>query len=92
MILCLEYIPLLSHFVLTFCVCSLHYAGCRVEVPHPSRIWALVAEAGLEACAGFLVGGIGACPLEGRAGSRPSSGQGRMRGECLEAAVGSGSL
>ena len=51
-----------------------------------------MAEAGLEACAGFLVGGIGACPLEGRAGSRPSSGQGRMRGECLEAAVGSGSL
>ena len=32
----------------------------------------LVGEVGLEACAGFLVGGAGACPLVGGAGSWPS--------------------
>ena len=38
----------------------------------------LVGEAGLEACAGCLVGGAGACPLVGGAGSWPSGGQGRV--------------
>ena len=90
MILCLEHIPLLSHFVLTFCVCSLHYVGCRVEVPHPSGIWPLVAEAGLEACAGFLVGGIGACPLVGGVGFCPSGGQGHVKGYIFSSLLAGG--
>ena len=39
-----------------------------------------MAEAGLETCAGFLVGGSIACPLVGGAGSCPSGGQGPVKG------------
>ena len=45
-----------------------------------------------EACAGFLVGAAGSCPLVGAAGSCPSSGQGRVRGCAYGAAVGTGRL
>ena len=44
---------------------SLQTQFCRLQ-DHSflaSGICPLVGEAGLEACAGFLVGGIGACPL-----------------------------
>ena len=44
-----------------------------------SGICTLVCEAGIEACAGFLVGGAGACALVGGAGSWPSGGQGLSR-------------
>lgn len=37
-----------------------------------SGVFSLVAESGIEVCAGFLVGGAHACPLVGRAGSCPS--------------------
>ena len=45
-----------------------------------SDVYPLVGEAGLETCAGLLVGGTGACPLVGRAGSCPSGGQGCVSG------------
>ena len=41
-----------------------------------SGVSPLVAEAGLETCAGFLERRASACPLVGRAGSWPSGGQG----------------
>lgn len=47
-----------------------------------------MGEAGLEAGAGFLAGGAGACPLVPGAGSWPFDGQGCL-GSCLEAVVGS---
>ena len=40
----------------------------------------MVGEAGLEACAGFLEGGAGACSLVGGAASWPSGGQGCATG------------
>ena len=43
-----------------------------------------MGKAGLEACAGFLVEGAGACPLVGRAGCCPL-----CLGSCPEVAVGS---
>ena len=43
-----------------------------------SGVCPLVGEAGLEACAGFLVGGAGACPLVYGAGYWPSGGQGHV--------------
>ena len=49
----------------------------------PSGVCPLVGEAGLEACAGFLVGGVSACPLVGRAVSWPSGGQGSVKGHVL---------
>lgn len=45
-----------------------------------SGVYLLVGKAGLEACAGFLMGGAGACPLMSRAGSWPSGAQGHVRG------------
>ena len=45
-----------------------------------SGVCALVGEAGLEACAGFLVGAAGACLLVGGAGSWPS---GRLGHVCV---------
>lgn len=56
------------------------WQGLAYLVEHsvlPSRVCPLVAEAGLEACAGSLVGGAGACPLVGWAMSR-----GVSRGRC----------
>ena len=44
-----------------------------------SAVCPLVGEAGLEAYAGFLVGGAGACPLMGRAVPWPSGGQGCVK-------------
>ena len=38
-----------------------------------------MSEAGLEACAGFLVEVAGACPLIVGAGSWPSGGQGHVK-------------
>ena len=45
-----------------------------------SGVCPLVGEVGPGACAGFLVGGTGACLLVGGAGSCPSGGQGRVKG------------
>ena len=39
-----------------------------------------MGEVGSGDCAGFLVGGMGACPLVGRPGSFPSGGQGHGKG------------
>lgn len=43
-----------------------------------SSVCSLVGEAGLEASAGFVVGGASACPLVGRAGPWSSGGQGHV--------------
>ena len=45
-----------------------------------SGVCLLVGEAGLETCAGFLVGGASVCPLVGGAGSWPSGWQGHAKG------------
>ena len=45
-----------------------------------SGVFTLAGEADLEACAGFLVGGTGACPLMCGAGSCPSGGQSYVKG------------
>ena len=45
-----------------------------------SGVCPLVGGAGLEACAGFLVGGTDACPFVGGAGSWPSGGQSHVKG------------
>ena len=62
----------------------------------PSGVCPPMGEANLGACAGFLVGGTGACPLVGRMGSWPSGGgqdwAGPHQGACLEEAEGSESL
>ena len=67
-------------FCLTFCVCGLLSAGCRIIVPLASGVCLRVDEFGPGACAGFLVGGTGACPLVGGAGFCPSGGQGHVKG------------
>ena len=69
-------------FCLTYCVCCLLSAGCRVVVPLASDVCPLVGEVCPGACARFLLGGTGACPLVGRAGSCPSGGQGHVK-ECV---------
>ena len=43
-----------------------------------SGVWSLVGEAGLEASAGFVVGGASVCLLVGGAGSWSSGGQGHV--------------
>ena len=50
-----------------------------------------MGEVGPGACAGFLVGKTGVCPLVGTAESCPSDGQDHVK-DCLEVAVGSGWL
>ena len=45
-----------------------------------SGVCPLVGEAGLETCAGFLVGGAGACLLVGGVVFWPSGGQGHVKG------------
>ena len=49
---------------LTFCVCGLRSAGCRAIAPLTSGVCPQVGGVGPGACAGFLVGGPVACPLE----------------------------
>ena len=48
-------------FCLNFSVCGLFFAGCRVVISLASGVCPLVAEVGLETCAGFLLGGTSAC-------------------------------
>ena len=67
-------------FCLTFCVCGLFSAGCSIVVPLDSGVYPLVGEVGSGTCAGFLMGGTGACPLVVGAGSCPSSGQDYVQG------------
>ena len=70
-------------FCLTFCVCGLHFSGCRIIAPLAASVCSLVGEAGPGACAGFLVGGTGVCPLVDGAGPCPSGGQGYIKG-CVQ--------
>ena len=49
-------------------------------VHHTAGVCSLVGEVGPGACAGFLVGWTGACPLVGGAGSCPSGEQGHVKG------------
>ena len=65
-------------FCLTFCVHGLLSTVCRIIVPLASGVCPLVGEVGPGACAGFLLGETGACPLVGGAGSCPSDGQGHV--------------
>ena len=64
-------------FCLGFCVCVLHFSGCRVIIPLASSVCCLVGVVGLGDCS---VGGTCACPLEGGAGSCSSSEQGHVKG------------
>ena len=66
-------------FFLSYCVYALLSAGCRVVVPLASVVCPLVNEVGPGACAGFLVGGTGACTLVGEVESFPSEGRGHVR-------------
>ena len=68
---------------LTFCVCGLHSAGCRAIAPLTSGVYPQVGGVGPGACAGFLVGGPVACPLEGRAGFVFLVGKATSRGVCV---------
>ena len=52
-----------SAICVTFCVCGLCSAGLRIVVPLASGVFPLAVGVDPEACTGFLVGGIGACPL-----------------------------
>ena len=52
----------------------------RLQVCSFSCFCSLVGEAGLETCAGFLVGRAGACPLVDRAESLSSGGQCHVKG------------
>ena len=54
-------------FCLTYCDWNLLSTGCRVIVPLASGVCPLEGETILEACADFLLGGTGACPLVGTA-------------------------
>ena len=54
-------------FCLTFSVCGLHSAGCRIVVPLVSVVCPLMGEVGLGACVGCLVGEMGTYSLVGRA-------------------------
>ena len=47
-------------------------AGCWIVAPLASSVFPLLGEVGFEAYVVFLVGGTGACPLEGGSGSCPS--------------------
>ena len=60
-------------FFLTFCVCGLLFAGCRVVTP-VSGVCSLVGVFGPGACAGFLMVEIGACQLVDGAVYCPSGG------------------
>ena len=64
-----------TSFCLTFCVCGLLSTGWKTVALLSSGVCPLVGVIGPEACAGFLVGGTGACLLVGGAGSCPSGGQ-----------------
>ena len=57
---------------LTYCVCGLLSAGCRVVVPLASCVCLWVGGVGPVACVGFLVGGTGVCTLVVGAESFPS--------------------
>ena len=54
-------------FFLTFCICDLLSAGCRVIVPLASVFWSLVDEVGPGSFVGFLGGGTGSCTPVGGA-------------------------
>ena len=71
-------------FYLTFCVFSFHSAGCRLIVLLDSGVFPTVGEVDPVVCAGFLVGGAGACPLVDGAESCPSGGKGPCQVMCLE--------
>ena len=73
-------------FCLTFCVCVLFSAGCRIVAPLASGVFALVGEFSPWACAGFLVGGTGAYPLVVELVLVPLV-AGPCQGMCLEMAV-----
>lgn len=60
--------------------CRLSSAACRIIIFLLLVSAPLMAEAGLEACIGFLVGGISVCPLLGRARSWPSGRHGPVKG------------
>ena len=71
-----------THFsATTFCLtfCGLLSAGWRVVAPLTSGVCPLVGEVDPETCASFLVGGPGAFPLVGGAGSCSSGGQGHVK-------------
>lgn len=93
LILCPEYIPLLSHFfVLTF---SVFIVSRHRLQGWSSSSFSYLAPGGWDFAQRLFcrlpVGGIGACPLIVELGVVPLAGQ-AVWGECLEAAVGSGSL
>ena len=61
---------------LSFYVCGLLSAGCRIVTSLASGVCFIEGKAGPRIGTGFLTGGTGACPQAGRAGSPPSGGQG----------------
>ena len=64
-------------FCLAFCVCVLHFSGCRVIIPLASSVCSLVGVVGLGDCS---VGGTCACSPEGGAVSCSSGEQGHVKG------------
>ena len=68
-------------FAVSFCLpfCVHGSIGCRTVVPLDSGVCPLVGEVDPETCASFLVGGPGAFPLVGGAGSCSSGGQGHVK-------------
>ena len=68
---------------LNFCVCGLLSTGCSTVVPLASSVCPLVGVVGPGACAGFLLGRTGACPLGSGAGSFSSGGQCHVNGLVL---------
>ena len=67
-------------FCLTFCVCDLLSAGCRIIVPLASGVCSLLGKVYPGACVGFLMGGTGACPLVVELGLVPLVGRAVSRG------------
>ena len=66
-------------FFLSYYVCDIVLAGCRVLVPLASGVCPLLGYIGLGAYEGFLIRVTSIFPLVGGAGSCPSCGQGLVK-------------
>ena len=65
------------------------YSRCKTAILG-SGVCPLVGEVGPGTCAGFLVGGIGACPLVGGVRFCPSGGQGHVKGYIFSSLLAGG--